>query len=169
MKETKRTSIADLFSLQVCCEKIIRNYYREMKQKFSHLPEISAFWKSMVDDETQHIVELKNIRNSLPLRVLSSQAEPSITTKSEYSWLQAATMLNSIKTLDDAYLLAHEIEHSEVNSVFIFLTAETVGSDERRRFIRRLIETHLERLMSFGGRFKDRKWRKSISVKSDRK
>ena len=71
----------------------------------------------------------------------------------------------SINNLDEAYELAHELESSEVNAIFKFLTIEFVSNAEREQFIVSQIDQHQQKLIDFSSDFGSKAWRKGISTK----
>jgi hypothetical protein len=66
--------------------------------------------------------------------------------------------------LNDAYELAHELENSEVNSIFKFLTSELIPSDKQEEFIFSTIKQHQQKLLDFDRNFGDSEWRKGIKI-----
>jgi Lhr-like helicase len=66
-------------------------------------------------------------------------------------------------TLDDAYELAHELEHSEVNAVFQFLATDFVPSEERTEYVVAAITRHQNKLMRFNQSHGSRQWRQGIT------
>ncbi len=53
----------------------------------------------------------------------------------------------SIRTLQDAYEIANELEHSEMNSVFEFLISYFIEDSETQTFLRAQLTDHVGRLM----------------------
>jgi hypothetical protein len=77
------------------------------------------------------------------------------------------TVLNEIKldqinTLDDAYEAAHELEFSEINSVFKILATEYISEKTRRQATISQLGDHIEKLMTFNDNFGEKTWRKGI-------
>jgi len=65
--------------------------------------------------------------------------------------------------LDDAYELAHELEFSEINSIFELLAAEPVPSDNQEKLIHSIIVKHQQKILDFSHNFGDKEWRQGIS------
>ena len=55
-----------------------------------------------------------------------------------------------VLTLDDAYDLAHQLEMSEVNTVFKILVNNNLPDEEGHKFIVSDVTEHIEKLMRFG-------------------
>ncbi|HEY75920.1 MAG TPA: hypothetical protein G4O00_07045, partial [Thermoflexia bacterium] len=53
-----------------------------------------------------------------------------------------------IETLEDAYQMAHEGEHSEINSVFEAVISEYFPVSVQQQFVQSQLREHLERLAS---------------------
>ena len=68
----------------------------------------------------------------------------------------------SIRTLDDAFEIAHRLETSEVMVVFAFIREKYVPLARRRSFTLSVLEDHLQRIMDFPQRFGDRAARRMI-------
>lgn len=160
----QRETIAALFELTIEAEKIMLSYYQGLIKKFSHVAEISEFWKSMADDELQHIHALEGLRSSLAQDVLSSPAEPGMLQKIREAFrFTSEEALGSVKTLEDAYEIANRLEDSETNRVTMLLNAKFVSSAEKKKFLMSLIETHLSDLAEFF-KFGKAEWRRSIKA-----
>lgn len=158
-------TIRDLFGFAITGERIMQDYYYGLAGKFGHLAEISNFWKDLAMDEARHLAALAESQKSIGEDILSSLAEPAMTENMKnYLKFSAADMLNSVNNLDDAYELAHEMEYSEINSIFKFLTTNFISSPEKQRDAVYLIDSHLAKLMDFSKNFGNVQWRKGICV-----
>ena len=73
-------------------------------------------------------------------------------------------LVGSINTLDDAYELAHQIEFSEVNAIFKFLSSELIPFDKQEKIISSGIVQHQQKLLDLSRDFGDREWRKEIKI-----
>ena len=74
-------------------------------------------------------------------------------------------MINMLQgNLNDAYEVAHELEFSEINGIFKFLTIEVITSEERSKFMRDEITKHERKLLDFGDTFGDKTWRMQIAI-----
>jgi hypothetical protein len=154
---------ATLFELAIAAEEQLESFYRELTEKFERVPAVSVVWNAVADDERKHAETLANIRDSLPPNVLSSEEDPAQVRKAR-EVLRAITdcASDSVKTLEDAYQLAHGLENSGVNMVFTILVEQYSPSDGRLDLILPAIEIHLERLRSFSRLPDSHIWRKGI-------
>ena len=145
-------TIEQLFELSMAAEKTAGDFYAGLARKFSHLPEVSEFWKEMARDEERHIMGLEAIRDSLTSGQLFVPADQAVlgAVKNALKF-SVKEMLASVRNLDDAYELAHDLENSEVNTVFEFLSTEFRPSRERKEFVRSQVKGHIIKLLSFFG------------------
>ena len=156
-------SNATLFELAIGAEKAAMDFYLGLLKKFSFLPEVSDFWNGMLKDKIGHAQELENIRDSLRPSQLSLPADPSLLRKAQkVSRFSVRDRLNSFPTLDDAYELAHEFEHAEVNTVFACLMNEFVSDEKKKKCALSELQSHLAKLMDFSQTFGNVEWRKNI-------
>lgn len=158
-------TVALLFELAIIAETSSRDFYDGLAKKFLHEINISKFWKNMALDETEHIEMMKGLRKSLTLAELSVPAEHDILQVAlENSKVQINDVLNMVKNLNDAFVLAQLWENSEIYRVFEFLTAKYMPSDADGRFIRLHLTTHKKKLELFAQAFGEVEARKSISA-----
>ncbi len=137
--------------------------YQTLSEKFAQVPGISAFWQGLNKDEIEHAAILKDTRSLLTPEQLSAKPDNKI-------WEDIAGVrrmleqhpVEAIKTLDDAYELAHELESSETNAIFRFLADECVPSGIRKELAHSVLEKHLKKLADFTQNFGDREWRRKI-------
>ena len=157
------TTVAELLTQAAKAEKTMGNFYRGLKRNFSEFADISAFWTKMAADENTHVKYMEDIRGSLSPDQLSSNADLDLLHRVRKNLnISADSLLNSVKTFDDAYNLAHEVENSEFNLVFHCIINKLAKSKHVRDFAMASLKDHLDRLMDFGEKFKDKEFRKSI-------
>ncbi len=156
-------STAALFSLAVTAECKGRDFYAELWRRFEDVPAVAEFWKELRDDEVEHAQTLEGVCDSLAPEQLSEPVDRAMLTRLRTTvGLLSEARRQSIRTLDDAYELAHEFENSEINAVFVFLTNRFVGSTTRKTFYVSEIEHHQGKLVHFTERFGGPEWRRSI-------
>ncbi len=140
-----------LFDLAINWETQARDLYANYANLFNHEPKISAFWVQLSKDESMHIDVLKDILNKIStekrLMEVGNEQWNSIT-RVEGLIKEAST--RKVLTLDDAYELAHQLEMSEVNTLFKMLSNDYLINEEARKFILSDVDEHIERLMRFG-------------------
>ncbi|MBN2591164.1 MAG: hypothetical protein JXA96_14960 [Sedimentisphaerales bacterium] len=173
MSELNKTEKVDfektlgyIFQQAIICERKNRNLYVQFSKMFAHIPEISSFWIELAKDEELHARALEDIQSSLENEQFSRNADEELLTSikciSSYS---DAISFDQIKTLDDAYELAHDIESSEINNVFKILTSEFISEQTRKKAIYSELKYHVDKLMDFNKTFGDKTWRKGITSK----
>jgi hypothetical protein len=158
-------TVALLFELAMTAETSSRDFYDGLAKKFWHERNISKFWKNMAADETEHIKIMEGLRKSLTLSQLSATVEHDILQVAlENSKVQISEVLNMVKNLNDAFVLAQLWENSEIYKVFEFLTTKYLPSDADGRFVRLHLTTHKKKLELFSQAFGEVEVRKSISA-----
>jgi Rubrerythrin len=152
-----------LFDLAIAGEKASAEFYDGLAGKFRHNPEVCAFWKTMAADERQHVRILGNIHKSLTSAQLAVPADqPVIQSAIENSRVQIRDVLGMVRNLNDAYILAHLWENSEINGVFEFIVRKFIPFADDGRNVRLQIINHTNRLMMFSQAFGEAEVRKEI-------
>ena len=106
----------------------------------------------MMSDEEDHIQALKDIYNSLTSEQLISPMDSTMVDKlKSVQILLDKYVKSSIKSLDDAYEISHDIENSELNSIFNFLTNKFTYSEKRKEFYLLVVKNHLRKITLFSG------------------
>jgi hypothetical protein len=162
----KDDSNAALFEIAIGAEQAGMGLYLGLVQRFLHVPEIAGFWQEMLKDEITHARELERVRHSLKPDLLQAPADPSLLQKARKSCDCAILdKLESVANLDDAYELANEFEHSEVNTVFAALMTDFTGQDDKARFASNELQLHLAKLVDFPSMFGEAGNRRSVVVR----
>lgn len=144
-------TIQALLELAINWETQARDLYANFANLFNHEPKVSAFWIQLSKDESGHIDVLKDILNKTPTEKLLmevSNEQWNSVTRVEVLIKEAST--RKIQTLDDAYELAHQLEMSEVNTLFKILVNDYLPDEEGHKFILSDVKEHIDRLMKFG-------------------
>src|ERR1700687_1767380 len=96
-----------LFELAIMGKASSRDFCVGLASKFGLEKNIPAFWQNMAADETIHIETLEGLRDYLSPDKLSAPAEENIFEIAlENSKIQTSDVLNMVKNLNDAYVLA---------------------------------------------------------------
>jgi len=158
-------TIGDLFDLVIENESKSEKLYQQFAELFSSYPDITKFWKSMAADETTHISLINQILRSLGNDYLRKTADPE-------EWNRATKTRNFLNSLDiqlinnlnDAFELAHELEYSEINTSFVYMTTELEYTEEKRDSIMARLLGHQKKIMSMKEKFGNPENRKRIAV-----
>ena len=147
MSNTK--TVSELFEYAIALEKAAEALYLELEKMFSHYVEVASFWHSYANEENGHASYLESIKTNVAKNRLSSPSDEAMLKKVLYCLEQASpARLVNIKTLDDAYKLAVELENSETNAIFEFMIVN-FSTDELAKshtFLRTQLSTHIARL-----------------------
>lgn len=153
------------YSIKIECR--IKDMYRVFSEMFRGHPDISDFWKRLEKDELQHIEILKDIKTKLsPDEKLSASGSGMYQEMTGIEKKLDEIQLQSVRTLDDAYETAHDVEFSEINSVFLFLISCSINTRDRNSFFSSIITEHQNSLLEFGKRTGGRGRRREIKASS---
>jgi len=140
-----------IFELAINWETQARDLYANFAKLFNHEPKVSAFWIQLSKDESQHIFVLKDILNKLSTeKRLMKLRNEQWTSLTELEGLIKDAITRKVSTLDDAYELAHQLERSELNTLFKLIVNDYHPDEEVKKFILSDVIEHTERLMNFG-------------------
>jgi rubrerythrin len=151
IEEMPEKTIQVLFELAINWETQARDLYANFANLFNHEPKVYAFWIQLSKDESGHIDMLKEILGKTPtekLLMLVGNEQWQSVTRVEGLIKEAST--RKVLTLDDAYELAHQLEMSEVNTLFKMLVNDYLPDKEGYNFILSDVKEHIDRLMKFG-------------------
>lgn len=157
-------TINDILRQAIEAEWRAHDFYSELAEMFTDVDdEVADFWAELAQDETDHAGELERIRESCNWDQLGRPADAElIQSAGAVRALLATDLRDRIRTLDDAYELAHKLEFSEVNSLFQVLALEFVSSEDRRNFVASEMKLHREKLLAFGKEIGDREQRRKV-------
>lgn len=156
-------SLNNLFHKSIRVEQIAIKFYLHLAAMFSNNEKLHLFFNDLANDETLHASALREAMSLLSPEQLNGLVDEH-KIKEIDAILQKMNMINydSLKNLDEVYELAHDVEFSEINSIFLYLTIECVPSQNRKELFRTIIDEHQNKLTDFSILFGDREWRKSI-------
>ena len=161
----KITSLGELIETAIAAESAARKVYLGFTHKFIFRPEASEFWQLMADDEGDHARILSEMREHVSEEDMNTPIDARMTEKAEQlQTLDIRELVNSVETLDDAYRIAYDLESSEVNAIFNFLTIRFLSSDESYDIISATIDRHLLRLADFSRIFGNAEQCKQIAA-----
>ncbi len=161
----KLISLGELVDTAIAAEDAVRKVYLGFTHKFISRPDISDFWQTMADDESDHGRILSQMRKHVSAEELARPIDARLAEKAEQlRSLDIHKLVNSVSNLDDAYQVAYDLESSEVNTVFNFLTIRFLSTDESYDIITATIDHHLLRLADFTRAFGDAEHCKEIAV-----
>ena len=161
----KITSLGELIETSIAAESAARKVYLGFTHKFIFRPDTSEFWQLMADDEGDHARILSEMREHVSEEDMNTPIDARMTEKAEQlQTLDIRELVNSVANLDDAYRIAYDLESSEVNAIFNFLTIRFLSSDESYDIISATIDRHLLRLADFSRTFGNAEQCKQIAA-----
>lgn len=154
---SERCTVDELIEIAIGGERVAALFYRGLAQKFSESHAGAGFWTSMAADEAAHIKFLRSIRSKLSDDELDSTVDPAVVLDARRILRYSPEgLLRSVNSMEKAIDLSHELENSEVNSVFRYLTNAFVHKEEVRKYALAQLKEHLGRLMQFSHEHKSR-------------
>ncbi len=161
-------STAAPFALAIECEDRARRIYASLGDRFAHVPEAAGLWAQMMQDEERHLAQLRSIREALTREQLAQPADEGTLARAQAVVVAPFEhRLAAVKTLDEAYELAHELEHAEVNRIFAVLANAFIPRAERRAFYLANLKEHAGRLADFASRHGGAEWRRGIRARDE--
>ena len=141
-------SIGHLIELAIQGEKLAETFYLRLEKKFSRNPDVAQFWHSYASEENGHARWLIRLRERVDAERLNQPAEPEVIQQAERALATPIDrLLDDVHTLQDAYNIANELEHSETNAVFEFLISHFAEDSQTHTFLREQLNQHVGRLM----------------------
>ena len=125
-------TVAGFIERAMTWESAARDYYLTFSSAFRSDSAVAEIWQQMADDESRHLSILTRTRDSLSDHRLAAPLDSRgvalvESVEAEFRRIRTA----EVRTLDDAYEIAHGLESSEVNAVFellVTLQAEDAGA-----------------------------------------
>jgi len=165
VKALQKMTLGEFLQEAIRIEKMAADIYRNLAELFVNRKNISSFWRGLMEDELIHAAMLEKSRSALADKDLKSPVDLSLLLKiQEVNKFIKENPLNQIQDLDDAFELAHELEFSEVNVIFKFLTFDLVPWIYQEELIENMLQIHQQKLIHFDEAFGDKKRRKTIKV-----
>jgi rubrerythrin len=143
----RRQSVRILFEYAIAAEYYARELYREFQRLFTAEPRVAAFWQRYAAEETGHATWLEQLLKKLPPETCDAPADSDkLEAARRIIKVPLATALAEVETLEDAYQLAHELESSEINTIFEFLLFTFADDPQATQFARDQLREHVARL-----------------------
>lgn len=166
MKDVENT-VELLLTYAIEIEYKAAQIYGTLSELFPQVPGLSAFWQGLKNDELAHVDILRQTQMQMtPEQLLRNPGSKTWKDLKNLQLLLSSDLLAEVNTLDDAYELAHDLEFSEVNTIFQYLTVDCIPSEKRKQLIKSTIGDHQKKISDFSRTFGDREWRRSISVQN---
>ncbi len=161
-------TIEETLETAVRIETRAADLYGVLARRFSHVPGMTGFWEDLRHDELGHANTLRSVRGSLSKEKLASTVEHSITASvNGIMEMMGKDLLGQIKTLDDAYEIANELEFSEINALFKYLTTDIVTTASRGEIIVHHIDEHQQKLIDFDKHYGNKEWRSQFKIQPE--
>ncbi len=161
-------TIGEILERAIRIEKTVADLYAIFAKRFSHVPGMSDFWSDLRRDEIGHMGELRIVYESVPAEKLSAPESRAISISVHRAMASVQeNCLSKVKTLDDAYEIAHSLEFSEINAIFEYLTMDMVSPSSRREMIMYQVDEHQQKFVDFDKRYGDKNWRLGFEIQPE--
>jgi rubrerythrin len=141
-------TIAHLIELAIQGERLSETFYQRLARMFNNHPDVAEFWNGYAAEENGHARWLIKLRERSSAEQLSQPADPMVLEQAERALATPIdALLADVKTLQNAYEVANELEHSETNVVFEFLISYFAQDEQTQIFLRAQLSDHVGRLM----------------------
>src|SRR5512139_3480988 len=142
-----RQSVRILFEYAIADEHYARELYHEFARMFAAEPRVGAFWQRYAAEEMGHARWLEQLLKKLPPATYDAPADlDRLEAARHVIKLPLAHALAKVETLEDAYQQAHELESSEMNTIFEFLLFTFAEDPQATQFARDQLGDHVARL-----------------------
>ena len=146
---TRTGTLRDLFEQAIRAERTAEYIYDQFTIFFAAQPVVVAFWKHYAAEENSHALWLERLRDELTPEALTAPvAAEMLANIRALNQTPASILLARVEDLEDAFGLAHDLESSEVNTVFEFLTTSFASNERTPQFLHAQLNEHVERLIS---------------------
>ena len=144
----RHQSVRILFEYAIAAEHYARELYREFERLFTAEPRVAAFWQRYATEETGHATWLEQAAEEDCRRRHTTRppTPPNWNAARHVIKVPLATALAEVETLEDAYQLAHELESSEINTIFEFLLFTFADDPQATQYARDQLSEHVARL-----------------------
>ncbi len=161
---SNQATIAALFDLGFALEESAEAFYRRLAEMFAHEAEISRFWKEYADEEAGHARFLRKLHAGLSEEELNRPTDSLLLENGRQELARISkTPLDAVRTLEDAYHLAVELENNETNAIFEFLVTNCSLKENTGQFLRQQLHQHMAKLTTlFPVRYRSRLKQKKI-------
>ncbi len=142
-----RQSVRILFEYAIAAEHYARELYRAFAGLFAADPGVAAFWQRYAAEEMGHATWLEQLLKKLPQETCNAPADSDKLDMARHIIkVPLAHALAQVETLEDAYQLAHELESSEMNTIFEFLLFTFADDPQATQYARDQLREHVARL-----------------------
>lgn len=161
-------TVGEILERAITIEKSVADLYAVFKKRFSHVPGMSDFWGDLRRDEISHIGELRVVYESMPVGKLGILESRAISLSVHRAMVSVEDVcLSKIQTLDDAYEIARNLEFSEINAIFEYLTMSLVSPSSKSDLIAYQIDEHQQKLANFDMLYGDKNWRSQFPIRPE--
>jgi len=164
--DTGQATTESLLAVAIRLEASARRFYEGLAERFAHCPEVAEFWQVMAADEACHEDRLTQWGTSMSAERLSRPVDAGMLQMGRRRLgTSVEELLGDVRNLDDAYETAHDLESSEINTIFRFFITEFSRDARLIDILRQDLDGHVERLIAgFPARYATRAQRAAVQA-----
>jgi len=141
-------TIGNLIELAIALERSNEAYYRGLREKFLHSPEVAEFWQAYAAEEDGHARWLEQLKERVKAKLSTRLEHPHLVDAAQKLLeITPGEHLGRVSTLEEGYQLAVELENSETNTIFEFLILNYSLTAQAANFLQAQLHSHIKRLM----------------------
>lgn len=145
-----KSTLRELFKLSINAEREARFLYAGLAERFSNHPEAHEFFNTLASEESNHILGLARLLESLPPEQLEQPAPESALAIAEgFMNYSAENIFKKIKSLGDAYRHTVNLEFSEINKLHELLFEISLKDTEKVKELQAILRSHLDKVSAF--------------------
>lgn len=135
--------------MAIAAEEAAEQMYCILAERFEPYAPVAQFWATMAEEEATHARILRRIMEGLAPETLAEPVpfdiQAGVLAVANNNFVEEA---RAIGDLEAAYQLAHEAEHSEINTMFEFLVSTFPKDPRVGDFTRKQLQTHVNKLLT---------------------
>jgi hypothetical protein len=133
--------------LSISLVKAAEELYFQFSRMFVDCPEVAGFWLNYAGEEAGHARWLERFLDGAAPEQLEALGDSALLEAAyRMHYLSLEQLLGRIRTLEDAYSLADELESGETNAICAFLIECFEPDKKMQAFLRAQLSVHMARL-----------------------
>jgi rubrerythrin len=135
-------------------EQAVQKYYLRIADNFAFEAGIRTAFLDLASDEAEHAKALSTAILSGPRKDVPETDALDILQRLEKLYSRLSAMLsNAYGDFAAAFRIAEEIEHSEVNNIFLLLVSGRLGSTQDAASHKEMMSRHVQKVADLGAKY----------------
>lgn len=148
-------SLDECFQRAILYEQKLRKCYIGMAEDFSYEETLHRFFLDLAADEGEHAQALAEALKGEPKSEKLEKQTHEISGKLDKLQAHLHRLLSvHYRDFSEAFRLAHDLEKTEINNIFLMLTSGMLGVEDGDATMRSAMDKHLQKLIDLGNLYK---------------